>query len=290
MHNDDDPLAAPEWFSQTIQYAAESHFFKCDNIRLHYLSWGAEHSSKPALIFLHGFRGHAKWWAFIAPFFTSKYRVYALDFSGMGDSDHRENYNYHVHADEINAFVSHLSIEDVTLVAHSFGGGRAFRAASEASQPFTRVIGIDAHMAFEGDVIDQADPAPQRGLRLYSTLEEGMARFRLAPKQDCSEPYVLDYLARHSLKQVDDQWSWKFDPYMKVAEFLAFDAGKVLANVRCPVDYVYGDQSSVVSKAMAERIFSALPQPGRLIVVPGAYHHLMASHPVALLCTLQALL
>ena len=290
MHNDKISLAAPDWFSQTVQRVAESRFFACDAVQLHYLSWGAEHSNKPALIFLHGFRGHAWWWAFIAPFFTAKYRVYALDFSGMGDSSHRDTYNYRVHASEINALVAHLKLDDITLVAHSFGGSRAFRAASEASQPFTRVIGIDAHMAFEGDVIDQNDPAPQRGMRFYSTLEEGMARFRLAPKQDLSEPYVLDHLAKHSLKQVDDQWSWKFDPYLHVPDFLSFDSADVLAKVHCPVDYIYGDQSSVVSAAMAERIYASVPQPGKLIAVPGGYHHLMASHPVALISVLQALL
>ena len=51
----------------------------------HYLEWG-DPSNARVMLLLHGFRGHAHWWDFVAPWFAAEYRVIAIDFGGMGDS------------------------------------------------------------------------------------------------------------------------------------------------------------------------------------------------------------
>jgi pimeloyl-ACP methyl ester carboxylesterase len=61
--------AAPEWFTRAIAAPAESRFTEVDGTPIHYLSWNAADTHKPALLFAHGFRAHARWWSFIAPFF-----------------------------------------------------------------------------------------------------------------------------------------------------------------------------------------------------------------------------
>ena len=75
---------APEWFEWAVSRPRASHFADADGTRIHYASWNAGDTGKPGLLFLHGFLGHSHWWDFIAPFFTDRFRVYALDFSGMG--------------------------------------------------------------------------------------------------------------------------------------------------------------------------------------------------------------
>ena len=39
-----------------------------------------------------------------------------------------------------------------------------------------------------------------------------MGRYRLAPPQECDNRYLMDYMAYHSLKEIEGGWSWKFDP------------------------------------------------------------------------------
>ena len=34
------------------------------------------------------------------------------------------------------------------------------------------------------------------------------------PPQDCHNDYILDYIGRHSLKESDGGWTWKFDDEM----------------------------------------------------------------------------
>ncbi len=61
--------------------------------RLHYLEWPGPPGAPPLLL-LHGFLAHAHWWDFVAPSLAESYRVIAPDFSGMGDSEYRDDYSH----------------------------------------------------------------------------------------------------------------------------------------------------------------------------------------------------
>ncbi|MFA7553842.1 MAG: alpha/beta hydrolase [Spongiibacteraceae bacterium] len=285
----DELLSSPRWFSQAVSDSGLSNYLNNEGCWLHYLSWGAENARKPALLFLHGFRAHAHWWSFIAPLFAQKYCVYALDFSGMGDSDNRSIYSNNTHPDEILALIDHLGLSSLTAVGHSFGGGRLLRACRRRNDLFNKLIIIDSHVGFDGDQYE-GDPVQIQGSRLYDTFEQGISRFRPMPAQDGNMPYLLDYIARHSLCELDGKWTWKFDASLSIDPFLRFDGVDLLSSVCCPVDYIYGGNSAVISAQLAERIFNSLAFPGRLIEVPEAPHHFQLSNPVALIGILRALL
>ena len=86
--------SVPEWFTKAIAQPAESCFVDVGGSPVHYLSWNAADTQKPGLLFAHGFRAHARWWSFIAPFLLSRFRVVAIDFPGMGDSAARSEYHW----------------------------------------------------------------------------------------------------------------------------------------------------------------------------------------------------
>lgn len=281
-------VSAPRWFDQAIKNPGESGFFLFEETPIHYLSW-TDSKDKPALLFVHGFRGHARWWDFIAPYFTKHYQVFAIDLSGMGDSGHRKNYTYDVHSLEINALIEHLGLSSVTVVAHSFGGSRVIRSAALKPDLFSKVIMVDVHLFFEGDTLP-ADPVPQGTRRVYPDLETGVSRFRLAPEQPLKEPYIMDYIGRNSLIEADDGWTWKFDPYMESKPFIVLDGDELLRQVVCPIDFIYGDSSAIVDARMAERVLGHAKNPGKTIEIPGTYHHIMICHPEAMISTLLALL
>ena len=288
-------VPSPQWFSKALAQRPESYYFSFRDARLHYLHWpeantvNDNNNTKPALLFIHGFRGHARWWAGIAPTFTQHYQVYALDFSGMGDSDNRETYKSLIHSEEILAFIEHLQVEQITVVSHSFAGARTFKAAQQNASVFKKIIAVDSYVGFGGGFAG-TDPAPQAGIKIYPSLADGMARFRLVPPQSDDLPYIRDYIAEHSLRPVDKGWTWKFDPDLAVANILVNDGEETLAAVKCPVDYIYGERSAVINVALAQKIYANLAQPGRLIKIPNGHHHLMVSHPVELIQALQALL
>ena len=64
---------------------------------------------------------------------------------------------------------------------------------------------------------DQGLISPQRtssGYRKFDAadLDTALGRFRTVPEQQHYLPFVMDHVARHSLREVDGGWSWKYDP------------------------------------------------------------------------------
>ncbi|MGH8177383.1 MAG: alpha/beta fold hydrolase [Steroidobacter sp.] len=286
------PCDAPEWFTRAIDAPARSRFVQVDGAAIHYLSWNAQDAHKPGLLFAHGFRAHARWWSFIAPFFLSRYRVVALDFAGMGDSGARTQYEPALFSRDILGVIEHANLGRTTLIGHSFGGGRVARTSADHPQHIERTIIIDSYIPVPE--IERLGPSPMqlRPKRTYPTFAAARERFRLVPEQNCAAAYVLDYVAQHSLKEVEGGWTWKFDENFSPRhnEVDADWATKVLARIDLPVTFIYGDQSAIVSRPHAGAIVKYLRHGRGPIAVPQSHHHVMLDQPLALVAALRAVL
>ena len=284
-----DNAARPEWFEWALAQARTSHFVDSGGARIHYAAWNAADTDKPGLLFAHGFLGHSRWWDFIAPFFMEHHRVFALDFSGMGESDHRAAYTGDCFVDDLAAVLAAMQAPGSAasaVVGHSFGGARLLQACTQIPQAINHAIVLDSFAQFHGDESPRhpysAAPAPTPDRK--TTL----ARFRLLPPQPC-EPCLFEHVARHSLRQVDAGWTWCFDPALRELRPEAISPAS-LARVAVPVDYVHAEASAVVSAERARRIADALPRGRGPITMPRAGHHLMLDQPLALIGVLRALL
>ena len=69
-----------------VDTSAQSHMVDLPAGRFHYLSWGAEQSELPSALLLHGVTSSAQSWVRVGPALANRYRVYALDMRGHGDS------------------------------------------------------------------------------------------------------------------------------------------------------------------------------------------------------------
>lgn len=281
--------ALPDWFVRTHAQPGVPAQVEINGASIHYLSWGLEHRERPALLLIHGFRAHARWWDFIAPFFTDCYRVVAMDFSGMGDSEHRPAYSVAGFAAEINGLVEALGLGPVTAIGHSYGGTRLLRACAERPELYLQLVVIDSYVRFR----DEAGPMlPTRiqGNRIYADFDEACARYRLMPEQPGALPFLVRQIAEHALRKVDGGWRWKFDPGMTIGGEGEIDGEDLLPLVSKPVDFIYGEHSKVVSPERAARIVAHLPHGRGPLVMPGSHHHLMLDNPLALVATLRSLL
>ena len=278
--------AAPEWADWALRQPQQSHFTESAGVRLHYASWNVADTGKPVLLFAHGFLGNSHWWDFIAPFFTDRFRVFALDFSGMGDSAHRAAYGPTTFADDIAAALRATGTAPATVVGHSFGGSRLLQACTLTPALFVHAIVLDSYVLMQGESPPQVErrPAP----RPYPDEATALARFRLLPEQPC-DSWSFDHLARHSLCQSDAGWTWTFDPKLRSLSTLGGDE-RALRSITVPVSYVHAESSSVVSAERASRIVAAIPGARGPITMPRTYHHLMLDQPLALVGVLRALL
>ena len=282
----------PAWFTHAISAPTKSHLANVDGSAVHYLSWNAADTHKPGLVFAHGFRAHARWWSFIAPFFTSRYRVVALDFPGMGDSAARKHYDWLDFSNAIEGVIKHAGFERATLIGHSFGGSQVARACVEFPELIERAIIIDSYIPMPeiaGRVPPQLEPRPKN---IYPTYAAARARFRLVPEQNRAESYILDFIAEHSLKQVDGGWTWKFDESFvpRHTEADRERAAAALEDIQVPVTYLYGNQSIVVSRELAHAITKRLKNGRGPIAIPESHHHVLLDQPLSLVAAVRGIL
>jgi pimeloyl-ACP methyl ester carboxylesterase len=281
------PAEVPGWFRWATGQPGTSHYVTVDGVRLHYLSW-SQHSDNPVLLLVHGLRAHAHWWDSIAPFFMEDYRVIALDLSGMGDSEHRAHYPWQFAARDIIGLIEEAGLGPVIAVGHSYGGSRIMSACGDRPDLFKRLIVLDALVVFPEDVPPD-DPIKPSVRRYYPDQQTALGRYRLLPEQPLALPYITEHIARHSMAEHSQGWCWKFDPMMPNGVEHEEPGAVLLPRVHCPVDVVFGEQSAIVSRDMAERIVSGLPSGRGPFGIPGAHHHLMIDQPIALITLLRGL-
>ncbi|WP_459548472.1 alpha/beta fold hydrolase [Nocardia sp. X0981] len=96
-----------------------------DDVKIYYKDWG---HGRP-VVFLHGWPLDADAWDEQMKFVADRgYRGIAHDRRGHGRSDQPwRGYDFDTFADDLNDLITGLDLRDVTLVAHSMGGGELAR-------------------------------------------------------------------------------------------------------------------------------------------------------------------
>lgn len=284
---------APVWFTAAVQASYEEQFVEVDGATVRYQCWGDR--DNPGLLLSHGNGAHAHWYDFIAPALAETYFVVAMSFSGMGDSEWRKKYSFDVFSDEQIAVCEHAGLFDngrkPVIAAHSFGGFITLHTTARHSEKFEGVLIVDSGLRPPEDKWD-GPPRRSRGNRAYGSLEAALARFRLAPPQPCENHYILDYIARHSLKQAENEagqsgWVWKFDPQL----FFNFEFSKMMTigveNTTCRIAMMRGQDSVLVS----DRIWAYMREMRDdmdMVSIPDAQHHVMLDQPLAFIEAVKA--
>lgn len=281
--------APPPWFTEAIASTFEKRVLTVAGCEISYLAWGDR--AKAPLILVHGGAAHAMWWSILAPQLSRHYYVIAPDLSGHGDSGRREAYPMQGWADEVMAVSEHAAAGIApVLVGHSMGGLVSIVAASLYGDRMAGAVIVDSP-------VRRPDPESAEGQggkafrspKTYADIESAVARFRLIPEQPCEHRYILDYIARHSLRQSEAGWTWKFDPKV----FLRFPPTSLrdyLTSVRCRVALLRGEFSVIVPPETGEYMYELLNRNAPLVEIPQAHHHLILDQPLAFIAAVRALL
>ncbi len=113
--------------TEKFDRVAQSHTIDLPAGRFHYVTWGAEHTELPAAVLLHGITSSAQSWVRVGPALADRYRVYAFDMRGHGDSvkPAQGAYSLRHTADDAAAFIQALGLQHPLLIGHSWGGATA---------------------------------------------------------------------------------------------------------------------------------------------------------------------
>lgn len=262
-------------------------------ISLHYLEWPGPPGA-PTLLLLHGYLAHAHWWDFVAPWLATQYRVIAPDFGGMGDSAPRDSYSYAQFNAEITGLIEALGLAGCIGIGHSFGGRALLYACAARPELFARAIVVDSRLGTPDDPVRGFDEE-WRPKKRYADAAEALRRFVLKPIEPAPE-IAMRHLGQMSIRQEPAGWTWKFDENVtrvfqqRGGHGPRVDDRAALAGLPTMVDFIYGEESKVVTPLRAAQLADCLPNVRSVTGIPGGHHHLPISQPIALVTALRLLL
>src|SRR5579883_1666503 len=104
--------------ADNLETSGQSHMIDLPAGRFHYLTWGAERTDLPAALLLHGITSNALSWVRVGPALADRYRVYALDMRGHGDSikPGPGAYSLRHTADDALALIRELDLKSPILI------------------------------------------------------------------------------------------------------------------------------------------------------------------------------
>lgn len=237
-----------------------SHFYVSQRLRLHYLDWG--NPEKPTLILLHGGRDHARSWDWVARALRADWHIIAPDLRGHGDSAWSADAAYIMpHFVYDLAQLIHQQTDDqVTIVAHSFGGAVALHYTGLYPDRMRKLVAIEGLglsprmtkdreatpiMQRWRDWIDERRGLSARLPRRYATIDEALGRMR-SENEHLSEEQARHLTVYGVNRNEDGSYSWKFDNYVRSLPPLDLTEAElhmVWNAVACPTLLAYGRDS-----------------------------------------------
>lgn len=244
--------------------------------RFHYFSWGAQRTELPAAVLIHGITSSALSWVRVGPALADRYRVYAFDMRGHGDSVHPAPgvYSLHHTARDTAAFIAALGLERPLLIGHSWGGATALLLAGGGAQ--------EPAPALSGVILE--DPAWNFG---QGNPEKRSASFT----KDIGRPFaeLRPEITANNPGWTSEDIEGKLDAMRKVSREAVVsvfaDAGPegdilpLLSHIAAPTLLIRADANlgTTLNEAAWERAHQLLPAQGRAVEIVGASHNVHRS-------------
>lgn len=218
----------------------------------------------------------------------------------MGGSDWRSSYSIDQFVAEAFASASTAGLfagGRPIFIGHSFGGFPVAACAAQHGDALRAAIIVDTPFLPPERVKEHREKMVARGMpsaaRIYPTLEAALARFRLLPSQPCENLFLVDFIARRSLKPVENGIergvAWRFDPLLW-RRYRMSNPIRHLMTAKCPLAFIRGSRSRVMTPESAEYLRTVVPAASPFVEIPEAYHHVMLDQPLAFVSALRSLL
>lgn len=252
-----------------------SRRLQLQHVDLHYLEWGAEHN--PPLLLIHGGSAHAHWWDHIAVELARQYCVIALDLRGHGDSGRATPPSYEIddYAADIAEVAAHLQLAPFILIGHSLGGLVAQTYAAHRSSTLAALVVVDMGPRLQHNRRTQL--LSRVSAPVYRDAEDLFRRFRLLPEETWAEPQLLQYIASHGVRELEDgRLTLKVDRATFVRQ--SHDISDRLSDIACPTLLMRGAESQALSLETAQEMQSRCCAL-RMVEISNAGHHVFLDNP-----------
>ena len=221
------------------------------------------------VVLVHGFgEDHRVWNDFKQDLLEERYRVVSIDLPGFGRSSPLSKPSIDGYAAAVLAVLDHLKLDKVTLIGHSMGGYTALAVAEKQAE---RLLGLGlfhSHPYADSEEKKQArfkqiDFIHRQGHHLY--VKQLVPKL-FAERYAKSHPFEVDKLIH---------WGVRFPVEGITGALQAMaerpDRSSVLADVKCPVLFIVGQEDNAVpADASGKQL--ALPSVASIHVLPKVGH------------------
>ena len=244
------------------------------------------------MLCVHGGAAHAHWFDFVAPGLTPDHHVRALDLRGHGDSAWAapHTYSFKFYAEDVNAFLERLDLNDVVLIGHSMGGMISLLHAATHPGRVGRLVIVDSIMLMPMDRVSKMREFGARPAKGYASQDELIARYRLEPAESqMAAPEVIHRMATHSGRQdAAGRWQHKADRRV-YANFQQLDGVPLWEKVKIPALVIKGERSTRFTPDVLAEVRARAPQV-QFAEVPASDHHIMLDNPQGFVDVVQKFL
>jgi pimeloyl-ACP methyl ester carboxylesterase len=274
---------APDWFQSSISEDPRQEIFSHQLGNIKYQAWDRK-DAENIIMLIHGTGAHKKWWDPIAPLLNNNFTIFAPDLPGMGESDHRNEYNFEGFSEALIGILHQEKVitnnQKIFLIGHSLGGHVAGFMASEMPEIFNGLVMIDSPIRPPTyDYDKHQSTGPLRKIKYYPDKVSIIKRFRLMPPQDCENGWYLRYIAEHSVFNVEEGWRWRFDDklFATLRRLHNYEF-----NFKCPALFVAGGKSLLLESKIMKYIREAFKDSMTVEVIEDAAHHVPLDSPLEL--------
>ncbi len=273
----------------------EEGFVQSNGLRLHYLTWHQGSADLPPLLLLHANGFLARLWEPVAQRLAYRYRVYAYDMRGHGDSDKPspedpDNYHWRHLVDDLRGFMEAFSLRDAPVVGHSSGGAAAAYLAGTQRGVFAKMVLIEpiiiqpAMRAVEAPRISMAEGARKRR-QVWASEREMIDKYRTrATFERWTDEALRLYAEFGTFRREDGQVQLKCAGDIEARMFensASLDIWEVLPDIAAPALVLKGEHTDAFLSSTVDAVAAEIPG-GRSLTVPGAGHLAPMEQPEAL--------
>jgi len=219
--------------------------------RVHYVAAGEQ--NRDAVVLVHGFAASHRWWAGALPALAERYRVYAVDLPGFGQTRPRRAFGFAQAVEMLAAWMEALGISSANLVGHSMGGQVCIRLAVRYPRLVDRLVLVNT------SGLPLRRPLPllmARALQVAALEPRGFSMGKMSGSLRAG-PLVMISAAR---------------------ALLTDDVRAELSRISAPTLVVWGDQDHLVPLTSGVAIAAAIPH-AHLTILRGAGHKAMIEQP-----------
>ncbi|UOQ78080.1 alpha/beta hydrolase [Hymenobacter sp. 5516J-16] len=251
-----------------------------EDVKLHYIDQG---QGNP-IVLIHGWPATYEMWEYqLAELPKHGNRVVAYTRRGFGNSSKTwEGNDYDTFADDLNAVLETLNLQNVTLVGFSMGGGEIARYMSRyGGARVARVAFVSAVTPFLLKTDDNPDGADKS---VFDDMVENIRKDRFDFLQSFGKKFFGVGVIKHPVSQATLDWMQSMCQLASprateqcVYAFAATDFRQDLASLKVPTLVIHGSSDETVPpKNSGERMTQYVPH-AQFVEYSGAPHGLFVT-------------